>query len=222
MYIFSFEFLNWMSKERTVRSNVRNLFESIDTYCYIVPLREDTSLLLSAVSEMLFISDAYKHWRILLFFWRLFLLKRLYSGSSRHGTVETNPTGNHEVEGSIPGLSQWVKDPVLLWLWCRPAATALIRPLAWKPPHAAGLALKGEKDKKKIIFRFSKVCVLICISLGVPAVAQWVKNLTAAVWIAVEVGVWSLGAGPSTGVKGSDAGQVIAVAQIQSLASEHP
>ena len=27
-------------------------------------------------------------------------------------------------------------DPELLWLWRRPAATALIRPLAWEPPYS--------------------------------------------------------------------------------------
>ena len=35
-----------------------------------------------------------------------------------------------------------------LWLWCRPAATALIRPLAWEPPYAVDVALKKTKKKK--------------------------------------------------------------------------
>ena len=39
-------------------------------------------------------------------------------------------------------------DPTLLWLWCRLAATALIRPLAWVSPRAAGAALKRKKKKE--------------------------------------------------------------------------
>ena len=31
----------------------------------------------------------------------------------------------------------------------RPAATTLIRPLAWEPPYATGTALKRQKDQKK-------------------------------------------------------------------------
>ena len=41
-------------------------------------------------------------------------------------------------------------DPELLWLWCRPAATALIQPLVWEFPYAAGATLK--RLKKKLIF----------------------------------------------------------------------
>ena len=36
----------------------------------------------------------------------------------------------------------------LLWPWSRPAATALIRPIAWEPPYAVGMALKRQKTKQ--------------------------------------------------------------------------
>ena len=39
-------------------------------------------------------------------------------------------------------------DPTRLWLWCRLAAVAPIRPLAWELPHAVGTALKSKQTNK--------------------------------------------------------------------------
>ena len=64
------------------------------------------------------------------------------------GTAE-NLTRNHEVSGSIPGLDQWVKEAVLLWLWCRPETTAPIKTPNLELSYAAGSALKRQKERKR-------------------------------------------------------------------------
>ena len=64
--------------------------------------------------------------------------------------------------GSIHGLAQWVKDLALpkcgvgcrcgldlAWLWYTLAAVALIQPLAWELPYAAGAALRKKKKKEE-------------------------------------------------------------------------
>ena len=38
---------------------------------------------------------------------------KIPSKEFHHGSAEMNVTSNHEDAGSIPGLAQWIKDPVL-------------------------------------------------------------------------------------------------------------
>ena len=49
-------------------------------------------------------------------------------------------------------------DLVLLWLGYKLAAVVLIRPLAWDPPYATGVALKKTKRPKKKKFRDKEFC----------------------------------------------------------------
>ena len=99
--------------------------------------------------------------------------------SSRRGAADTSLTTT--IGFQLASLRGWVKDLALpsiscrighrrgsdlalLWLWGRPAAIALIRPLAWEPPYAMGAALKRQKDKKKRLSRIEKPPVTPCHS----------------------------------------------------------
>ena len=67
-----------------------------------------------------------------------------------------------EEAGSIPGLAHWVKDLTLLWLWCKPAASAPVLPLAWELPYAKGVAINRKKKKS---FNLSHCDNILVISL---------------------------------------------------------
>ena len=70
------------------------------------------------------------------------MLKARKYGSSYYGSVVRNLASTHEDARSIPGFAQWScgvghrhgSDLAWLWLWRRPAAAALIGPLAWEFP----------------------------------------------------------------------------------------
>ena len=96
--------------------------------------------------------------------------------SSHRCSALMNPTSIYEDAGLIPGLAQWIKDPMLLgavvqvvdaariwallWLWCRLIAIGPIGLLAWELPYVAGIDLKRkkrEKDKYHMIFLICRI-----------------------------------------------------------------
>ena len=64
-------------------------------------------------------------------------------GHSCHGAAETNLTRNHEVA-----------DPALLWLWCRSAATAAIRPLSVGISICHMCGLQKPKNKNNCLKKY--------------------------------------------------------------------
>ena len=54
-----------------------------------------------------------------------------------------------DVAMSCGGGCRHSSDLMFLWLWCRPAAAALILSLAWEPPYASGVALKIKETNEK-------------------------------------------------------------------------
>ena len=65
-------------------------------------------------------------------------------------------------------------DLVLLWLWHRLAATALIRPLAWETPYATDVALKRQitektekKKKKKNLVKFQSPVLIVLKGMSI-------------------------------------------------------
>ena len=109
--------------------------------------------------------------------------------SSRRSTAEMNLTRNHEVVvhflASLSGLRiwhcwelwlgrRWGSDPVLLWLWCRPEAVALIGPPVWEPSYDTGVALKSKKTNKQKIkaFKIYPVTIMELSSKSISEVSR--------------------------------------------------
>ena len=81
----------------------------------------------------------------------------------------TNPNSIHEDVGSSIAESygvghRWGLDPKLLWLWCRPVATAPVGPLAWEPSCATGMAPKRQKKSIQVLCPFLDIKPLSFIS----------------------------------------------------------
>ena len=85
-------------------------------------------------------------------------------------------------------------DLMLLWLWCRLAAVAPIRPLAWELPYAAGVALTSKKQTNKNKQTNKKTdCCWQCQTSGVVWSGKTVEfnpSLLFRGWLCCPLSVW--------------------------------
>ena len=80
---------------------------------------------------------------------------------------------------------------MLLWLWCRLATAALIRPLGWEIPYATGIAVKRKKKRKEKALVYCKNIKYVNISLPSGTINQtsyWLRSNDATVSISCAPG----------------------------------
>ena len=77
-----------------------------------------------------------------------------------------------------------VSDLALLWLWLWTASVAPIRPLAWEPPYASGVAIKSKTKNMKTQTGIPHCGAVetnptrnIEVSGSIPGLTQWVKDV---------------------------------------------
>ena len=75
--------------------------------------------------------------------------------------------------------------PTLLRLWRRPAAAALIQPLAWEPPYAT----RPTPPKKRKLTRSRKSLPLWGFFYLEEASNRWENNLTKGHWLWTEISI---------------------------------
>ena len=90
--------------------------------------------------------------------------------------AQQQQTSIQDDECSIPGLSQCIKDPELLWLCYRSAATAPFRLLAWELPYVVGATLKRQKRPWFFHSLSAPPSSLCCLFFSFPF--HFLKNLS--------------------------------------------